>query len=139
VTPQQRWIDGVAAEAGLVRQFVAVPMGLGYSIEAQITHEEKLGGIQFEVTRRKDIFREVKITGWGEPKIVSLEISKPVEDLLLAVIRELRHIVLAEWIFANGSSLKDILNLSLKKSGITEVFPDTVFRTFSHSNSLGES
>lgn len=49
VTPSQLWIDGIANEEGLVRQFVAVPLGSGYSVEAQITGEEVHGGLQFQV------------------------------------------------------------------------------------------
>ena len=50
VTPEQQWIDGFATEDGTIRQFVAVPMGDGYTVEAQITGEESTGGLQFVVT-----------------------------------------------------------------------------------------
>ncbi|KPI38448.1 Ubiquitin-60S ribosomal protein L40 [Cyphellophora attinorum] len=50
VVPAQDWIDGVACSGGYVKQFVAMRMGDGYSIEAQLTGEETFGGIQFEVT-----------------------------------------------------------------------------------------
>lgn len=50
VVPPQPWLDGIAASNGLVRQFVAMPLGEGYSIEAQITGQEVCGGLQFEVT-----------------------------------------------------------------------------------------
>ena len=50
VTPQQRWLDGVASETGHVRQFVAMPTGSGYSVEAQITGQDLVGGLQFEIT-----------------------------------------------------------------------------------------
>lgn len=36
VTPQQLWLDGIASSEGVVRQFVAVPMGSKYSVEAQV-------------------------------------------------------------------------------------------------------
>lgn len=49
VVPDQPWIDGIATSAGKVRQFVAMPIGTGYSVEAQMTGEEVTGGIQFEV------------------------------------------------------------------------------------------
>lgn len=52
VTPQQDWLDGVASEIGQVRQFVAVPTGSGYSVEAQITGQDLVGGLQFEITPR---------------------------------------------------------------------------------------
>lgn len=50
VAPQQRWLDGVAQADGRVRQFVAMPLGCGYSVESQITGEESIGGLQIEVT-----------------------------------------------------------------------------------------
>ncbi|OAX37000.1 hypothetical protein K503DRAFT_783946 [Rhizopogon vinicolor AM-OR11-026] len=49
VVPKQPWLDGIATGPGVVKQFVAVPYGSGYSIEHQITGSETTGGIQFEV------------------------------------------------------------------------------------------
>lgn len=49
VTPEQLWLDGIASKAGLVRQFVAMPLGSGYSVEAQVTGQELTGGMQFLV------------------------------------------------------------------------------------------
>lgn len=49
VTPSQLWLDGIAKEDGTVCQFVSMPMGEGYSIEAQITGQETIGGLQFEI------------------------------------------------------------------------------------------
>lgn len=46
VCPPQPWLDGINAGAGMVRQFVAVPLGQGYTVEGQITGQEALGGIQ---------------------------------------------------------------------------------------------
>ncbi|KAL8942161.1 MAG: hypothetical protein Q9216_001808 [Gyalolechia sp. 2 TL-2023] len=50
VTPKQLWLDGIATTTGSVRQFVAMPLGSGYSVEAQITGQEVTGGMQFSVT-----------------------------------------------------------------------------------------
>ena len=50
VTPEQHWLDGIASTNGCVRQFVAMPIGTGYSVEAQVAGEESVGGIQIEVT-----------------------------------------------------------------------------------------
>ncbi|RGP63882.1 integral membrane [Fusarium longipes] len=51
VAPNQNWLDGVAVEPGKVRQFVAMPVGTGHSVEAQMTVQEITAGIQFEITR----------------------------------------------------------------------------------------
>ncbi len=52
--PQQRWLDGINAGDGVVRQFVAMPLGTGYSVEAQVTDEETSGGFQFFVMQPKE-------------------------------------------------------------------------------------
>lgn len=49
VLPEQPWIDGVNSGDGYVRQFVAVPLGIGASVEGQITGREDVGGFTFEV------------------------------------------------------------------------------------------
>jgi hypothetical protein len=46
VCPPQPWLDGINAGEGYIRQFVAMPLGMGYTVEAQVTGEEKFGGIQ---------------------------------------------------------------------------------------------
>jgi len=48
VTPTQPWLDGYCVEKGLIRQFVAMPLGDGYSVEEQMTGKAEFGGIQFE-------------------------------------------------------------------------------------------
>lgn len=52
VLPEQKWIDGIAIAPGVVRQFVAMPVGSSYSIERQITGEESVAGISFLVRPR---------------------------------------------------------------------------------------
>jgi hypothetical protein len=49
VCPKQLWLDGINAGDGYVRQFVAMPLGSGYTIEAQVAGAEELGGIQILV------------------------------------------------------------------------------------------
>ena len=47
--PDQPWLDGINAGDGFIRQFVAVPLGLGATVEAQVTGEEVHGGVQLGV------------------------------------------------------------------------------------------
>ena len=49
VCPPQLWLDGINSGEHRIRQFVAVPLGQGYTIEAALTGSEKLGGIQIVV------------------------------------------------------------------------------------------
>lgn len=44
--PEQPWLDGYCVEKGVIRQFVAMPLGSGYSAEEQITGEAEYGGLQ---------------------------------------------------------------------------------------------
>ncbi|CCF44765.1 integral membrane protein [Colletotrichum higginsianum] len=53
VVPEQRWLDGIVSEDGKIRQFVAQPKGSGFSVEFQVTGDEKVGGIQVELIPMK--------------------------------------------------------------------------------------
>ncbi len=46
VVPGQPWIDGFNSGEGFIRQFIAMPLGMGYTAEGQLTGEERFGGIQ---------------------------------------------------------------------------------------------
>jgi len=49
VSPPQLWLDGINAGSGFVRQFVAMPLGRGVTVEGQITGVEAHGGLQIRV------------------------------------------------------------------------------------------
>lgn len=49
VVPGQPWLDGFCVGKGVVRQFVAMPLGSGYTAEEQITGEAEFGGLQIIV------------------------------------------------------------------------------------------
>ena len=57
--PEQPWLDGINSGQGTVRQFVAVPMGLGATAEGQVTGVEQWGGVQLSVHGLADAAREV--------------------------------------------------------------------------------
>jgi hypothetical protein len=46
VAPPQPWLDGFAIRKGIIRQFVAMPLGSGYSAEEQLTGAAEHGGLQ---------------------------------------------------------------------------------------------
>jgi hypothetical protein len=57
VVPEQPWIDGYNVGKNKIRQFVAAPMGEGYTTEEQLTGEAKVGGIQIQVfPMKKDYY-----------------------------------------------------------------------------------
>ncbi len=53
VCPDQPWLDGIKAGDGYIRQFVAMPLGQGYTVEGQLTGREEFGGIQIIVFEPK--------------------------------------------------------------------------------------
>lgn len=57
VAPEQPWLDGYCVEKGLIRQFVAMPLGQGYSVEEQLTGAAEFGGMQIEIfPMRREVF-----------------------------------------------------------------------------------
>ena len=44
--PGQPWLDGYVVEKGFIRQFVAMPLGAGYTAEEQVTGQAEHGGLQ---------------------------------------------------------------------------------------------
>ena len=60
VIPAQPWLDGFNVAKGVVRQFVAMPLGQGYTVEEQIEPESDVGGIQIEaIPMKKDRYEEL--------------------------------------------------------------------------------
>jgi hypothetical protein len=59
VVPKQPWLDGYCVEKGVIRQFVAMPLGQGFSVEEQLTGAAEFGGLQIEVfPMRKEVFEK---------------------------------------------------------------------------------
>ncbi len=52
VCPNQPWLDGINSGVGSIRQFIAMPLGAGYTVES-LMGEEALGGIQIAVFEPK--------------------------------------------------------------------------------------
>lgn len=64
VSPEQPWLDGFAIEKGVIRQFVAMPLGEGYSVEEQLTGEAEWGGLQISVAPLKASVWQKKLEAW---------------------------------------------------------------------------
>src|SRR5512135_1261668 len=59
VAPGQPWLDGYVVADGTIRQFVAAPLGLGVTAEAQLTGKEEFGGLQLEVIpMKREVFEK---------------------------------------------------------------------------------
>jgi len=93
VVPEQPWLDGYCVEKGVIRQFVAMPLGSGYSTEEQVTGKAEHGGLQilaypmkrevyekrFPKRRRRD-----KIRYCLEDSAVCYSMAAPPPDMGLA-------------------------------------------------------
>jgi hypothetical protein len=68
VVPEQPWLDGFCVAKDVVRQFVAMPLGSGYSVEEQITGKPEHGGLQIiAYPMKKDRYEE--LTHWREEEL----------------------------------------------------------------------
>ena len=61
VVPGQLWLDGFCVQKGLIRQFVAMPLGEGYTAEEQLTGEAEHGGLQIAVYPMKTSIYEERL------------------------------------------------------------------------------
>jgi hypothetical protein len=61
VVPDQPWLDGYCVQKGLIRQFVAMPMGEGYTAEEQLTGSAEHGGLQIIVyPMKRELYEKMK-------------------------------------------------------------------------------
>jgi hypothetical protein len=57
VAPRQPWLDGFCVKKGIIRQFVAMPLGAGYTAEEQLTSRVEHGGLQIVVyPMKREVF-----------------------------------------------------------------------------------
>ena len=85
VVPDQPWLDGFCVGKGMIRQFVAMPLGEGYTAEEQLTGEAQHGGLQIIVYAMKaskfqELQRESEVTHAGPV----LEAQAPMTEMGLA-------------------------------------------------------
>ena len=76
VVPDQPWLDGFCVRKGSIRQFVAMPLGEGYTAEEQLTGAAEHGGLQiivhpmkaavYEAQDRAMLPRDVLFSGVAE-------------------------------------------------------------------------
>jgi len=69
VAPNQPWLDGFCVSQGLIRQFVAMPLGAGYSAEEQVTGRAEHGGLQIAIYPMK---REIFEKRFPKPEVSKL-------------------------------------------------------------------
>ena len=79
VIPKQPWLDGYVVEKGFIRQFVAMPLGSGYSVEEQITGEAQHGGIQIIAYPMKRKVYEKRFPKVPRRKVRGRSVELPME------------------------------------------------------------
>ena len=77
VIPDQRWLDGFCVRKGLIRQFVAMPQGEGYTAEEQLTGAAAHGGLQIVVYPMKASRYESLRARWAAER-ASIAMSRAV-------------------------------------------------------------
>ena len=61
VVPDQPWLDGYCVEKGIIRQFVAMPLGEGYTAEEQLTGAAEHGGLQLSVLpMKREVYEKLR-------------------------------------------------------------------------------
>lgn len=79
VLPKQPWLDGYCIEKGVIRQFVAMPLGDGYTVEEQLTGEGEHGGIQLliypmKAERYKRLVESRRVMRTEAPQVLACQV-----------------------------------------------------------------
>jgi hypothetical protein len=149
VAPEQPWLDGYCVEKGFIRQFVAMPLGSGYSAEEQITGKSEFGGLQIIVfPMKREAFDRRFPKKEGERVLYQMSNSlqedlMPCFDMGLAPGGRMRQEIyddpynFNEWDI--GSSNRGFIHIanSLVWRAITDEMPPTIPLTASEYNRHG--
>ena len=87
VVPTQPWLDGYCVEKGTIRQFVAMPLGSGYTAEEQVTGEARVGGVQIVVYPMKREVFERRFPVRDMRRVYSREVAyqRPSESMAMTL------------------------------------------------------
>lgn len=81
VVPDQPWLDGFCVSKGMVRQFVAMPLGEGYTAEEQLTGAAQHGGLQIiGYPMKADVYEEQQREEFrldSSPRIAYARMAEP--------------------------------------------------------------
>ena len=137
VLPEQPWLDGYCVERGVIRQFVAMPLGAGYTAEEQITGTAEHGGLQLVVYPMKAEAYErtrVRLREWtlGSVPMSPMSLSEAAPAMGLAPGGRMRQEIfddpfaLADWDLEHSSRCFVHIANSLVWRQITGEQPPTV-------------
>ncbi len=136
-TPRQPWLDGYCVKKGVIRQFVAMPLGSGYSAEEQLTGEAEHGGLQIVAYPMKRKAYERHLGGMRRRRstevyslgLKSVRACAPAPDMGLAPGGRMTQEIygdphgLADWDLEHGSRCFVHLTNSLVWEAITKERP----------------
>ena len=118
VVPGQPWLDGFAVSKGVIRQFVAMPLGAGYSAEEQLTGKAEVGGLQLQAFPMKPAV--------CFQKVIKDRLPKSLGDLLREWTRDILRLpgynYLLDMLF--GSSLGGAMGLGAGGKMQQEIYAD---------------
>ena len=139
VAPEQPWLDGYCVEKGVIRQFVAMPLGAGYTAEEQLTGEAEHGGLQImALPMKREVFeRRFPVRHRTSDRDVCFSLEMPAAlpckmDMGLAPGGRMRQeiyddpFVLSDWDTAHSSRCFAHIANSMVWRGITGQQPPTV-------------
>lgn len=98
--PSQPWLDGFCVAKGTVRQFVAMPLGGGYTAEEQLTGTGEFGGIQLLV-------RPLKAEVWEQRKRHTLN-DMLIPEFLRSNLESVSEVASAMGLAPGGSIRQEI-------------------------------
>lgn len=106
--PRQPWLDGYCVGKGIVRQFVAMPLGSGYTAEEQLDGSAEYGGVQLLVHPLKaQAWRGTSRVRSPAAPLYSSVCCEPMADMGLAPGGRMRQEIFddehhfADWEFAH--------------------------------------
>ena len=135
VLPKQPWLDGYCVEEGVIRQFVAMPLGDGYTAEEQLTGEAVHGGLQIAAYPMKRKVYEKLFPPARKPGMVfdvAYDAAPPAMEMGLAPGGRMRQEIyddphgLDVWDEANGSRCFVTMANSAQWMAMTGERPPTV-------------
>lgn len=139
VHPGQPWLDGYVVTKGTIRQFVAMPLGAGYSAEEQITGRAEFGGLQIQaiplrpehwVSWRSASARRPAFEAFAPAAVTRGESARP--DMALGMGGSMKQDIykdrrpLDQWDTTNGSRCFVHLSNAMVWRQITGQAPPTV-------------
>ncbi len=83
--PEQSWLDGFCVEEGVVRQFVAMPLGNGYTAEEQLTGKAEHGGIQIiAYPMRREAWERMRRPSYPDHSLAKASVNYSASDMGMA-------------------------------------------------------